>query len=94
MGILRWFKVRYLVVLAILVYAAIYLWHSEVPQLQALEQQQHTLSTQLAALQQQQTNLKRQVAEYHNKSFLEAYASRHLHLVLPGEKLFTVTPAN
>lgn len=89
----RWFKIRYLVVLVILAYAASYLWHSEMPQLTVLKHQQHTLQSQLSTLQKQQTNLKRQVAEYHSKSFLEAYASQHFHLVTPGEKLFDVTPS-
>lgn len=89
----RWFRVRYLAVAVVLVWALFRFWHVEMPQLSQLSRQQQALQTKLSSLQTQQGHLKTQVKEYQNDAFIAKYASEHLHLVLPGQVPFTVSPS-
>lgn len=86
-----WFKIRYLAVLVVLVWAGIRFWHVEMPQVTQLAQQKHQLESQLKNLQTQQSKLQVQVAEFKNNSFLAAYAGQHYQMVAPGQVMFTVS---
>lgn len=88
----RWLRLRYLVVLVVLVWAGWRFWSVELPQITALHHQQQSLQSQLSSLQAQQNDLKRKVAEFHNKQFLQQYATQHYGLVVPGQQLFDVGP--
>ncbi len=88
----RRLRLRYVVVLVVLVWAGWRFLTIEMPQLSTLRHQQQSLQSQLTSLKAQQNKLKVKVSEFNNKQFLEQYASRHFGLVAPGQQLFIVAP--
>ncbi|MCL6637357.1 MAG: septum formation initiator family protein [Alicyclobacillus sp.] len=87
---LRRIKLRYVLLVAVLVWAGYYEWRVEQPQLTQLQVKQQSLQSQLADLQKQHTELTRQAQQLQDDAYIARYASEHYNLSLPGQVTFEV----
>ena len=83
-------KIRYLAVLAVLVWATYYYWHVQHQQLMELTAKADTLQAQLATATRQHNTLVNESQEFRNKTYLERYATQHFNLILPNQVTFTL----
>ncbi len=84
------FRIRYLVLLLVLVWAGYDYLHVQLPQLRSLEAQEERLQVQLHTLDQQHANLSMQARQLQSDAYVAKYASERYNLVLPGQVAFTV----
>ncbi len=84
-------RLRYLLLLASLAFAAYDYLHIQLPQLTQLSSQSRQLERQVAALKQQQAELQARIRQLQDDAFIARYASEHFNLVLPGQVAFTVS---
>ncbi|WP_051663166.1 FtsB family cell division protein [Alicyclobacillus macrosporangiidus] len=87
---LRRFKLRYLMLATVCVWAAYHYWHVQRPQLTQLSAKQAQLEQQLAALQKQHDSLAQEAQQLQDDRYIARYASDHYNLVLPGQVPFDV----
>lgn len=83
-------RIRYLLVLAVVVWAGFHYWTQQRPQAEELQTKQQNLTKQLAMLKQQHQQLQVQSKQLQDKSFIMGYAARQYNLVLPGQVSFDV----
>jgi cell division protein FtsB len=82
------FKLRYLGLAFVVLWAAYEFWHVQAPELAHLNQQNAQLQNQLSTLQHQQTTLNKQVQELQSDTYIAKYATNHYNLILPGQVPF------
>lgn len=83
-------KIRYLAVLAVLVWAMYFYWHVQRTQLMALSDKENLLKAELAASQKQHSNLVNLSREFQDPAYIQRYAAEHFNLILPNQVAFTV----
>lgn len=86
----RSFRIRYVFVVAVLVWAAYHYFMTQLPQYQALQHQQATLTKQLRGLQTEHQQLQTQQAQLQDKSYVLQYAAKKYNLIMPGQVAFNV----
>lgn len=86
----RGIRIRYLVVLGVVIWAGYHYLVQQRPQVEAMQVQQRNLTNQLAALKHQHQVLQLQSKQLQDKSYIMQYAARQFNLVLPGQVSFNV----
>lgn len=84
------FRLRYVAVLAVVIWGAYQYFHVQRVEYQALRSKEEALQAQLQAMQEQQTDLEQQAQELQNDDYIARYASQHFNLVMPGQVSFVV----
>ena len=84
------FRVRYLLVAIVLVWAGYHYFAVQLPQYQALKSQEATLTKQLHTLQAKHQQLQKQETELKDPAYILQYAAKKYNLVAPGQVAFNV----
>jgi|SRR5579875_929236 len=87
-----WMRVRYLAMIVICGWAAVYFLHAERPQLKQLQAQNVELQNQLHRIQTQQQTLQKEKQQLNDPSYIEKYATEHQNLVMPNQVPFDLQP--
>ncbi|CAM3963108.1 FtsB family cell division protein [Alicyclobacillus pomorum] len=86
----KWFRLRYIALLAVCGWATYYYWHVQYPQLKMLSMKQAQLQQSLNAAAKQHAELVKQSNQLQDDSYIARYASEHYNLILPGQVAFDV----
>ncbi|WAH37340.1 septum formation initiator family protein [Alicyclobacillus dauci] len=78
-------RVRYLALVIICGWAALYYLHTERPQLMKLQLQHQQLQSQLSQMKAQQQSLEQEKQQLNDPSYIEKYASKHDGMSAPGQ---------
>lgn len=86
----RFVRLRYVLVVGVVVWAGHHYLYHQLPQLGQLQAQQTKLTQQLASLRQQHQTLQNQEQEFKNPAYIAKYAAEHYGVVLPNQIPFTL----
>lgn len=81
-------RLRYVALIVICAWAAVYFLHEERPQLTQLKVQNQRLQNELGQMKAQQQTLQKQKQQLNDPSYIEKYATEHQNLVMPGQVPF------
>lgn len=85
------FRLRYVMVAAVVVWAGYHYFTTQLPQYRALKTQEASLTKQLHGLQTQHKVLQTEQAQLGDKSYVLQYAAKKYNLIEPGQVAFNLS---
>ncbi|QSO50599.1 septum formation initiator family protein [Alicyclobacillus curvatus] len=85
------FRLRYVLLAAVFVWAGYHYFTKQLPEYHALKGQETALTKQLQTLQGQHQALQKQEVQLQDPAYIMQYAAQHYNLVVPGQVSFDIS---